>query len=154
MQRLHGYRGPLKFPGYLREVVRTTVLDERRRVIVQLARTTSVPSNDIEPTEDRPGDPLAFRSRYYFADPARAIQARERTEIIRQALAIHGQQSSHGVKSAVAIRWRWWEDRKIAEIADIFRVADRTVFRLLADDYQALRQILSSHFGIDHLSQI
>ncbi len=154
MQRLRGYRGPLTFPSYLREVVRTTVLDERRRVIVQLARMASVPSNNIEPAEERLGDPLAFRSRYYFADPATASQARERSEIIRQALVIHGQQSHHGVKSAVAIRWRWWEDRKIAEIANIFRVTERTVFRLLADDYQALRQILSNHFGIDHLSQI
>jgi RNA polymerase sigma factor (sigma-70 family) len=153
MQRLHGYRGPLAFPSYLREVVRTTVLDERRRVIAQLARMASAPSDDTESAEERPGDPLIFRSGYYM-DPSRVSQVRERSEIIRQALAIHGQQSSHGVKSVVAIRWRWWEDRKIAEIAAIFRVADRTVFRLLADDYQALREILSSHFGIDHPNQI
>jgi hypothetical protein len=135
-------------------VVRTAVPDERRRVIAQLARMSSVPSDDTEPAEERLSDPLAFRSRYYFADPATASQVRERSEIIRQALAIHGQQSSQGVKSVVAIRWRCCEDRKIAEIATIFRVAERTVFRLLADDYQALRQILSSHFGIDRLGQI
>jgi DNA-directed RNA polymerase specialized sigma24 family protein len=153
MQRLHNYRGPLAFPSYLREVVRTTVLDERRRVIAHLARIAYVPSDAVEPAEERASESLAFRS-YYYADPATISQARERSEIIRQALAIHGQQSDHGVKSAVAIRWRWWEDRKIGEIADLFRVADRTIFRLLTDDYQALRQILSHHFGIDHLSQI
>ena len=149
-QRLHGYRGPLAFPSYLREVARTTVLDERRRVIAHLARMTSAPSDDTEPAEEQPGDPMDFRSRYY-EEPATGSQVQERNTIIRQALAMHGQQSSQGTKSAVAIRWRMWEERKIAEI---FRVTERTVFRLLADDYQALRQILSSHFGIDQLGQI
>ena len=119
MQRLHGYRGPLAFPSYLREVVRTTVLDECRRVNAQLTRMAAMPSDDAEPAEDQTGDPMTFRSRHY-EEPATGSQVRERRDIIRRALAIHGQQSQQGTKCAVAIRWRWWEDRKIADVTRCF----------------------------------
>ena len=57
-------------------------------------------------------------------------------------------------KSARAIGWRFRMDWRIAGYCGTLHVDVRTVYRLLHDDLQELRQVLKQHFGIEHLSQI
>ena len=158
LRRLAGYRGPDRFKAYLTRVVYSAALDELRVLTRRLAREQ--PSGDAHDTETRQmatsrttaPDAWPFRSRYVSAFTQ--VARRERREIMRAALHLHAQQSHQHLKSARALVWRFRMDWRITDIAARFRVDVRTVYRLLHDDLQELRQVLKRHFGIEHLSQI
>lgn len=82
------------------------------------------------------------------------IAQHERRTILRLALQLHAQQSHQHLRSAGAIRWHYWDERKIADIAGTFDVEERSIYRLLAEDRRELRRLLKHHFGIEDMSQL
>jgi DNA-directed RNA polymerase specialized sigma24 family protein len=148
-RRVHGYRGPDRFRPYLSEVVRSAVLDRCRDALRTMRREQADP-NVPEVSDAAP----VFRSRLFFPRPEGIVAGKERREIVRQALVLHAQQSHKHLKSAKAIRWRYWDEQRITDIARSFRVDERSVYRLLHDDYLDLRLMLKRHFRIEQISDI
>lgn len=158
LNRLSGYRGPDRFKAYLTQVVYSAALDELRVIKRRLAREQlagdAADAETRQMTASRTTAPEAwpFRSRHVSAFIH--VVRRERREIIRAALHLHAEQSHHHLKSAKALRWRFWLDWHVTDIATRFHVDVRTVYRLFHDDLQALRQVLKQYFGIEHPGQI
>jgi DNA-directed RNA polymerase specialized sigma24 family protein len=158
LRRLPRYQGPDVFRAYLARVVRSATLDQSRAVQGRLMH--EAPAGDvrqIEAADTAPSvvhDDLPFRSRYALLDPFNFVADRQRQHVINLALDLHGQQSHQGTRSTRALRWRYWDDHSIADLAGRLQVHDRTIYRLLSDDLTALRLVLKDRFGITHIGRI
>lgn len=138
------------FDGWLGILAKRAALDERRKVV---GRQKESPPR-IESLESlegagpvMPADHPLFRSKY-VAHPAEMVRDREHREIVTALLTLHAQASDRDADSAWAIRLRMWDDRKVPEIAQTRGSSERDIWRLFAEDYPELQNLLITVFHL------
>jgi DNA-directed RNA polymerase specialized sigma24 family protein len=144
--RTFQFRG--SFDGWLATLAKRAALDERRKLVGR--QTGAHPLvESLEAMQESGGavsaDHPLFRSRY-VTHPAELIGDRERREMVTALLTLHAQTSNHDAQSAWAIRLRMWDDLPVEQIAHLRGTTDRDVYRLLADNYPKLKELLTQHF--------
>jgi RNA polymerase sigma factor (sigma-70 family) len=142
-----GFRG--SFDGWLYRLARNAALDEHRKIVGRGAVSRTLEPEEAPEHAPSPGPalPAPFLSKYW-TDPFEIVRDREHREIVTTLLTAHAQESERTAESAWAIKLRVWEDCPAREIAEKRGSSERDVWRLFADDYRKLRQLLVGKFGI------
>jgi DNA-directed RNA polymerase specialized sigma24 family protein len=152
--RTFQFRG--SFDGWLAILAKRAALDERRTLVGRQTGPRPVVES-LEAMQEAggalPADHPLFCS-MYAAHPADLMRDREHREIVTKVLALHAQSSDRNAECAWAIRLRMWGDLPVPEIARRRGSSDRDVWRLLAENYAALQNLLVNEFGITNIRHV
>ena len=91
--------------------------------------------------------PQQFHSKYWV-DPSALVRDREIQELVVAALKLHSQKSRRDGLSAIAVALYATKEYSARDVAKKCKRDERTVYRLLEDDYPKIRMILQKNFGI------
>jgi DNA-directed RNA polymerase specialized sigma24 family protein len=172
---------PRSLKGWLDSVARTAALDEYRDITRSRAPIVETGLGEVFP-EEAGGDSgelsvleagkRLFRSklfRYYgraqkIAPPDAGIKTEERKFVVRELLIRYSVVSDENAHSARLIRLRYFREWEIIKIVEYVygepastrqeETWKRYVYREMAHDYENLRPLLASEFGIRELWQV
>jgi DNA-directed RNA polymerase specialized sigma24 family protein len=157
IRRITTFQFKGSFDGWLSKLATNAVLDERRKIVGRSidkdARPIQEPVDAADQTGQVQGGHALFRSKYWI-DPSELVRDREHAEIVAALLYVHGQQSSRDLECVGAIQLRNWEDSSIRDIAEKRGSSERDVFRLFAEDYEGLRQLMVERLDIKSLREV
>jgi DNA-directed RNA polymerase specialized sigma24 family protein len=146
--RTFQFRG--SFDGWLAKLATRAALDERRKLVGRQMGARPVVES-LEAIQESGGavraDHPLFRSKY-VAHPAEMVRDREHREIVTVLLTMHAQASDRDADCAWAIRLRMWDERAVPEIAQTRGSSERDVWRLFAEDYRKLQNLLITVFHL------
>ena len=149
--RIHTYESRSPFEHWLATLVKSTALDERRKVTGRgkIARPYLESIEEITPSqiEKIALDSCTFRSKYW-KDSSVYAEDRELQGLVDDLLRLHAQRSATTAMSAWSLSLYLWRDYTVERIAASCNISERRVWQIFAMDYVELRDSLRDNFGI------
>jgi len=162
------------FVGLLCILALSAALDERRKLTGVRGptkdETTPKPKRTfVSPEGLSLREQLLFHTECYtfpikarLERPFHKLASNERKRVVRELLTMHATKSDRDLRSAKVLRWRFWREWGVRQIADYLFGAepiaeeskDQAIRRTIVNDCEKLRQLLDTEFHIVSYTQL